>query len=143
MTALRLAPIDPAVIFVAKTAVSWVVLLAVQAVSLPVVASLLSPRLWAHLAAVSVPLALGALALAASGTLLGALLRQARVREVLLPVLLLPLALPAVVAGVTATARILEGAGVRAVGPQLQLLGAFDILVLTAGVMLFDALLEE
>lgn len=143
MTALRLAPVDPAVIFVAKTAVNWVVLLAVQAVSLPLIAALLSPALWARLAIVAVPLVLGALALAATGTLLGALLRQARVREVLLPVLLLPLVLPAVVAAVTATNSILEGAGLWAVGPQLQLLGAFDILALTAGVVLFEALVEE
>jgi heme exporter protein B len=143
MSALRLAPVDPGVIFVAKTALNWAVLLAVQAVSLPLIAALLAPGVWAHLSAVAVPLVLGALALAATGTLLGALLRQARVREVLLPVLLLPLALPAVVAGVTATAAVLDGGGLRAVGPQLQLLGAFDILALAAGVVLFDAILEE
>jgi ABC-type transport system involved in cytochrome c biogenesis permease component len=143
MTALRLAPIDSAVIFAAKTALNWALLLIVQATSLPLIAALLAPRVWDHLAGLSAPLALGALALAATGTLLGALMRQARVREVLLPVLLLPLALPAVVAAVTATEAILDGAGLGAVGAQLQLLGAFDILALTAGVVLFDAILEE
>jgi heme exporter protein B len=143
MTALRLAPVDPGVIFAAKTALNWLVLLAVQAASVPLVAALLSARVWDRFAAVSVPLALGALALAATGTLLGAVLHRARLREVLLPMLLLPLALPAVVAAVTATAEILDGAGLRAASPQLQLLGAFDILALAAGVVLFDAVLEE
>jgi heme exporter protein B len=143
MAALRLAPVDPGVIFLAKTALNWGLLLVVQAVSIPVIAALLSPAVWARLAVVSVPLVLGALALAATGTLLGALLRQARVREVLLPVLLLPLVLPAVIAAVTATAGVLDGGGLRAISPQLQLLGAFDILALTAGVMLFDVMLEE
>lgn len=143
LTALRLAPVDPGAIYLAKTVVSWLALVAVELVSLPLFAALFTDAVWTRLGALALPLLLGGLALAAVGTLLGAILSQARLRDVLLPILMLPIALPAVIASVVATAGILDGLPVSAVGSQLQLLGAFDILVLTASLLLFDAIVEE
>ncbi|MGQ0570576.1 MAG: heme exporter protein CcmB [Armatimonadota bacterium] len=143
LTALRLAPVDPGAIYLAKVVVSWFALVAVELVSLPLFAALFTDAVWTRLGALALPLLLGGLALAAVGTLLGAILSQARLRDVLLPILMLPIALPAVIASVGATAGILDGLPVSAVGSQLQLLGAFDILVLTASLLLFDAIVEE
>jgi heme exporter protein B len=68
---------------------------------------------------------------------------QARLREALLPILMLPVTLPLLIAAVSATAAILDGRPLAAIGAQLQLLGAFDILFLTTSWLLFDFVLEE
>jgi heme exporter protein B len=143
IAALRLAPVDPAAIFLAKTTANWLLLVVMQVVTVPLVAAMFAPAVWSHAVRLGAPLGLGGLALAATGTLLGALLLQARLREILLPLLMLPLALPAVIASVGATIGILDGLPLAAVLPQLQLLGAFDILIVTSGVLLFNAILDE
>ncbi len=143
LTALRLAPVDGSAVMVAKTAANWLVLVVVQVVSLPVFAALFTEQVWTRLAALAVPLVLGGLALAVVGTLFGAIIVQARLREALLPVLMLPVILPALIAAVGATAGILEGQPLRAVGAQLQLLGAFDMLFAATSLLLYDAIVEE
>ncbi len=143
LTALRLAPIDGGAVMIAKTAGNWLVLLVVQAVSLPVFGALFTEQVWTRLPALALPLVLGGLALAVVGTLLSAVVAQARLREVLLPMLMLPVILPALIAAVGATAGILDGQPLRAVGAQLQLLGAFDMLFAATSVLLFDVIVDE
>jgi heme exporter protein B len=143
LSALRLAPIDGAAVVLAKTAANWLALLIVQIVSLPVLGALLTEQIWTRLGALALPLILGGLALAVVGTLLGALLVQTRLREVLLPLLMLPVILPALIAAIGATTAILDGQPVAAVGAQLQLLFAFDILFGATSLLLFDVIVEE
>jgi heme exporter protein B len=130
-------------VVIAKTASNWLALLVVQTVSLPVFGALFTEQIWTRLPALVLPLALGGFALAVVGTLLGALVTQTRLREVLLPVLMLPVILPALIAAVGATAGILDGQPLRAVSAQLQLLFAFDILFAATSLLLFDVIVEE
>jgi heme exporter protein B len=141
--ALRLAPVDGSAVVIAKTAANWLALLVVQALSLPVFAAVFTERIWTRLPALVPPLALGGFALAVVGTLFGAILAQARLRDLLLPLLLLPIVLPALIAAVSATASVLDGQPLRAVSAQLQLLLAFDILFAAASVLLFDVIVAE
>ncbi len=143
LTALLLAPVDRALIYAAKGMTNWVALTVVQAASLPLFGALFTESIWTRLPALLPPLFLGGLALAVVGTLLGALITQARLREALLPILILPVVLPALVAAVGATAGILDGQPLSAVGVQLQLLGAFDMLFAATGLLLFDVLMGE
>jgi len=62
---------------------------------------------------------------------------------VMLPLLLLPLTIPVIIAAVRITALALAGAGFGAVAPWLNLLGAFDILFGAVCYYSFGALLEE
>jgi heme exporter protein CcmB len=143
LTALLLAPVDRSLIYVAKSTANWLALTVVQAVSLPLFGALFTESIWRHLPALVLPLLLGGLALAVIGTLFGALITQTRLREVLLPILMLPVAVPVLVAAAGATAGILDGQPLSAVAVQLQLLGAFDMLFATTGVLLFDVLIGE
>lgn len=143
LTGLLLAPVDRSVIFVAKVLANWAALVVVQVVSLPVFGALFTEVIWTRLPALALPLALGGMGLAAVGTLFGGLIVQARLREALLPVLMLPVVLPVLIAAVSATAGILDGQPLSAVGAQLRLLGAFAILLGTASLLLFDYVLEE
>lgn len=143
LTALRLAPIDRGAVYVAKAAANWLLLLIVQAVSLPVFGALFTETIWARLPALAPVLGLGGLALSAAGTLFGGVIVQARLREALLPLLMLPVTMPALVAATSATTAILDGAALRSVAAQLQLLGASGILFATLGWVLFDVVVEE
>jgi heme exporter protein B len=143
LTALRLASVDRGSVFLAKALANWLLLLVVQVVSLPVFGALFTEAVWTRLWPLAAPLVLGGIGLSAAGTLFGGLIVQARLREALLPILMLPVTLPVLIAAVSATGAILDGMPVSAIGAQLQLLGAFDILFVTASWVLFDFVLEE
>lgn len=143
LTALRLAPVDRGSVFLAKAMANWLLLVVVQIVSLPLFGALFTEAVWTRLPSLVLPIALGGIGLSAVGTLFGGLIVQARLREALLPMLMLPVTLPLLIAAVSATGAILDGMPLSAVRAQLQLLGAFDILFLTVSWLLFEFVLEE
>lgn len=135
---LRLAPLDGGTLYLTKVLGNLLFMLLVEAASLPIAAAVFGlPVL--RLALLPV-LLLGTLGFAAVGTLFATMAAHTRAREVLLPVLLLPVAVPVVIAGVQATSGVLDG---RGVGPWLNVLVAFDAIVLVVAYLTFDAVLEE
>ena len=66
-----------------------------------------------------------------------------RLREALLPVLLFPITLPALIAGEECTAALLKGGSLADVAVWLRILGAFDVIFVVAGVLLFEFVVEE
>jgi heme exporter protein B len=96
---LILAPCDRSAIWLGKTLSVVAFLIFAEAVALPAFALFYEPVSWELLAAV----ALADIGIASVGTLLGAMAAAARARELLLPLLFLPLAIPLVVGGVGAT----------------------------------------
>ncbi len=143
LTALLLAPLDRGLIFAAKALTNWLGLVVVQVISLPLFGALFTETIWTRLPALALPMLLGGIGLAAVGTLFGGLIVQARLREALLPILMLPVVLPLVTAAVGATAGILDGLPLWAIGAQLQLLLVFDIIFVTASFLLFEYVVEE
>lgn len=99
MDGLLLAPCDRSAIWLAKGAAVLVFLGLAEAVALPVFALLFSGVGWSTVAAV----AMANVGIVAVGTLLSAMASVSRVRELLLPLLFLPLAIPIVVGGVGAS----------------------------------------
>jgi heme exporter protein B len=108
MDALVLAPSDRSAIWVAKTIAVLAFLVLVEVVALPAFAAFFSGVDGRTVAAV----ALADVGICAVGTLTGAMAVATRARELILPLLFLPLAIPVVVGGVGASA----GAGVRYLG---------------------------
>jgi heme exporter protein B len=80
--------------------------------------------------------------LAATGTVYGVLAGGVRARETLVPLLVLPAVTPIMLGGTRAFEAALDGTPGDA-WPWVQLLGAFAILVVAAGVVAFGPLLEE
>ena len=138
---LRLAPMDPAVIWGGKALGALLVMVVVEAVLLPLMVvlfdvPLLRPGvLWV--------LVLGTLGYAAVGTLVAAMAVNTRAREVLLPVLLLPLAVPVLIAAVRATGALVEGAAPAEVAGWTRLLVAYDLVMVAVCLLTFGYVVEE
>ena len=142
LAALRLAPIDPFSILAGKMAANFMFLLLVEAVLLPVFAVLYNVAILPVLGQLLVILTLGTVGLAATGTVFSAVAAQARLRELLLPLLLLPTLSPVLIASTEATIGILRDP------PELSrvwlvFLACFDVIFLTASWMVGEYLLEE
>ena len=86
---------------------------------------------------------LGSLGYTAVGTLLAAMSIQARTRDMLLPILLFPVALPLLVAAVKATAAFLAPSVTNSAAPWLDLLVADDVIFLVVAWLVFDFVVEE
>jgi len=142
LDALRMAPISPFALLLGKMLANFLFLSAAEIVLVPVFAVLYNVSVLAVAGRFAVVLILGTLGLCATGTVLSAIAAHARMRELLLPLLLLPILTPLLIAAVEATASLLA--------PQpglergwLALLAGFDIVFLTASWLLSDFLLEE
>jgi heme exporter protein B len=142
LAGLLLAPIDPAAIFAGKLAANLVLLGAMQAIVVPLVALFLRVDFGGVLPGLLVVLSLGNLGFAAAATLFAAMAVRTRAREVLLPLLLLPLVLPVLIAGVKATQAVLLG-GLAQAGDALGVLVAFDVVFTVAGWLLFTYVVRD
>jgi len=143
LEALRLFPVDRSLIYLGKAAANLLFLLLVAVLILPAMAALSGIALGSRLLPLAAVLLLGGVGLVAVGTIFSAMSVHTRIREVLLPVLLFPIASPVLIAGVKATAGILAGWPLRAVLPGLRILAAFDLVFVVLGYLLFEFLLEE
>ncbi len=143
LEALRLFPIDRSLIYLGKATANLLFLLLVAALILPAMAALSGIALGSRLLPLAAVLLLGSVGLVAVGTIFAAMSVHTRIREVLLPVLLFPIASPVLIAGVKATAGILAGRPLQTVLPGLRILAAFDVMFLVLGYLVFEFLLEE
>ena len=138
---LLLAPVDRGAIYIGKLLANFLFLVILQILTLPIYAVLYNVNVFQPgLLAV---MALGALGYVAIGTLLAAMAVQARTRELLLPVLLLPLALPLLIAAVRASSGFLDGLAMEYIVPSLNLLLAYTAIMLALGYMFFEYVVEE
>ena len=88
-------------------------------------------------------LLLGTLGFVAVGTVFAVVSQKSRLREVMLPVLLLPILAPMVMAAVEATTLILAPGGNEGLSAWLRLLAGFDFIFVIAGFLLYGFVLEE
>jgi len=140
---LLLAPVDRGTIFLAKTAGNLVVMLASQFVVVVVFILFFNLPFWLTIARVAPVMLLGLLGFSAIGTLFAAMSLRTRAREVMLPLLMLPLATPLFLACVQATEQLLAGEPLSAAGKWLNLLIAFDVVFLVVGWLGFEYVVEE
>ena len=143
--ALLLAPIDRTALFVAKAAALFLFLVAVELVAIPAFdLLLLGPGLGSALPELLAVLALADLGLAAIGALVAALAAESRTRELIVPLLLLPLLVPVLIAAAQATEPLLRGAqSPEDLGRWLGLLTLYDVVFALLSLAVFDYLLED
>jgi heme exporter protein B len=137
LSALRLAPIAPFSIFLGKALASFVFLTVAELLLLPVFAALYDVTILPVLGEILVVLALGTAGMVTTGTVFAAIGAQARMRE-----LLLPLLVPVLIASVTATASLLVQEPAMDWTAMKFLIG-FDVIYLAASALLFEYLLED
>jgi heme exporter protein B len=138
--ALGLAPVDPAGIFLGKAMANALFLLVTQLIALPLFVIFFDvsiARVWALAAS----FALGSIAFATTGTLFSAIASNTRMREFLLPLLFLPLSIPALIAAVETTSFALGNT--ESASFWFTLLVVFDVVFLTASLLVFEYVLEE
>lgn len=141
LDALLLAPIARSALFFGKL-VGNLLFVLITALLLLVLLSVLFNLALVQPLLVLVVL-LGCIGFTTSGTLIASMSVHARAREALLPVLLLPVALPVLIAAVRASGAIINDLPSDDWLPWLELLAAADVLFLAAAVALFDYVVEE
>lgn len=142
---LLLCPVDRVTIFFAKTAANLIFLLIVQAVAVPVFTVFFIERSYlADLPQFIVVLLLADVGICALGTLLATISLHTRSRDLLLPILLLPLIVPVLIAATGATTLIFaEGAGFADLLARLLFLLGFDAVFLVAAWGTYDFAIGE
>jgi len=141
--ALRLYPVPPTAVYLAKLTVNVIALAALQCILIPLFVVLSDVPLLAYPGAMLLVALLGNLGIAAVGTLLSALTGGIRQNGNLLVLLVLPMVIPVVLAAAEATRLIALGDFGPAWWRWIQLLGAFAVVFITAGTILFDFAIEE
>jgi heme exporter protein B len=142
LSALRLSVSDPFAIFLAKLAANTLFLLLTELLLLPIFAVMYNVPVMPVLHLLILVFFLASLGISTAGTALSAISAQARMRELLLPLLMLPLLTPILVASTEVTKRLFE----REPSVQWQGIGflaVFDVVFLTALWLFGEYLLEE
>ena len=141
LSGLLLCPIDPSELFLAKLLGNICFLSIVEAIVVPITILFFGlPVSWSLLA-LPVVLLLGIIGFSALGTLFSAVAVRTRAREVIFPLLLLPLLIPLLLAAVQITTAILTGEDWT--GIWLRVLVAFDVIFVVAGWLLFPQVVYE
>jgi heme exporter protein B len=140
-----LAPVDRTALFVAKAAVLFCFLVAVELAAVPAFAILLlEPSALPGLPELALVLVLADAGIAVVGTLVGALAVQTRARDLIVPLLALPLMIPVVIAAARGTAPLWLQTGAEAVpGRWLAVLALYDLVFGLLAYAIFDFLLED
>ena len=144
LRALMLAPSDRPAIYVGKLLGMLALLAVVEAVLVPMVGLLFHAPFFESQLLMLVLLATGTLGFASVGTLFAAILVRARSRDVLLPVLLYPITIPVIIAGVRGTAALLQATPDEPMARfWAALLVFFDVVFVTLSLWTFEPLMTE
>jgi len=142
--AIRLAPVDGTVLLAAKAVALVVYLLVLEAIAVPVFAIFFLDG-WGGLAALAGVLVLVDVGLAAPGVLVSSIAANSRARDLLVPLLLLPLLVPMMIAAANAAEPLLVAGGpsYAGTGKWLAILALYDVVFLLVGYAVYDFLLED
>lgn len=140
---LRVIPTDPRSIFLGKAIGNALLLLGLSVVLLPVMTALYDVTFAEGAWKLALVLFMGCLAIAAPGTIYSAIASNARARDVLLPLLLFPLLIPALLASVKATTLVMQGDPMGQLQSWLGLLSGFILIYWGLGFALFPKVIED
>lgn len=144
LRALLASPADRPALYVGKLVGVLGLLAAVECVIVPLVALMFGGAFFSQLGMIVGLLALGSTGFAAVGTLFAAMLLRSRSRDVLLPIVLYPITVPVIIAGVRGTAALLQPepayAMARAWGAMLV---CFDVVFITLALWTFEAVMSD
>ncbi|OGO32369.1 MAG: heme ABC transporter permease CcmB [Chloroflexi bacterium RBG_16_56_11] len=138
---LMVAPMSREVIYAGKTLGSLLFMIVIEIIALPVFAILFDlPVFSAQIVTVTLLATIGFVAV---GTLFSALAVNTKAREMVLPILFLPVVVPVIISAVEASGLALSGEPWGELAPWLQILGAFDVIFLVVSFWVFSYAIEE
>ena len=144
LRALLLAPAPRPALYVGKLLGMLALLGTAELFLVPMVAFLFQAALFSRPLLLAALLAGGTLGFCAVGTLFAAMLVRARSRDVLLPILLYPITIPVIIAGVRGTAALLAATPDEAAATMwIGILAAFDVVFVTLALWTFEPLMTE
>jgi heme exporter protein B len=144
LRALLLAPAPRPAVYIGKLLGIIALLMGAEVLLVPLVALLYQAPLLRSPGWLALILITGTLGFSAVGTLFAAMLVRARSRDVLLPVLLYPITVPVIIAGVRGTAALLQPTiDVEIVRFWIALLVAFDVVFVTLALWTFEPLMTD
>lgn len=144
LRALMLAPADRPALYVGKLAGILLLLGLVEIILVPLVGLLFNAPVIAQALPLAMLLLAGTIGFCAVGTLFAAMLVRARSRDVLLPIMLYPMTVPVMIAGVRGTAALFQPAPDAAVVQfWLSLLVAFDVVFVVLALWTFEPVMTD
>jgi len=138
---LMLCPVDRGLLYLGKMLSIMVFMLVVEAIILPVFIILLDQPLFPPQLVVIALLA--TIGFAAVGTLFSALAVNTKARDVMLPLLFLPIASPVIIAAIKSSGLALSGESWGAIASWLGIMAAFDVVFLAVSPLVFEFVIEE
>ena len=137
---LMVCPVSREVIYVGKMLGSLLFMLIIEAIALPIFAFLFNLVLSLQLVAITVLATVGFVAV---GTLFSALAVNTRAREMVLPILFLPIIVPIIICAVKASGLALSGEPWNGLSSWLLIIAAFDAIFLVVSFLIFAFVIEE
>ncbi|HKT79881.1 MAG TPA: heme exporter protein CcmB [Vicinamibacterales bacterium] len=144
LKALLLAPAPRPAIYIGKLLGIVLLLTAAEALLVPMIAFIFHAPLFQQFGLLAGLLFAGTVGFSAVGTLFAAMLVRSRSREIMLPILLYPITIPVLIAGVRGTSALLSApSDIPTATMWLGLLGSFDVVFLTLALWTFEPLMTE
>ena len=140
---LLLCPVEYYVIYLGKMLGNFLFMLLMEIIIIPLLVVLFNLDISSIILPLGLVVLLGTLGFAAVGTLLSAISVNTRAREILLPVLLFPVAIPILLASVKATGQLINGADLSGAMSWIKILTGFDIIFLILSSLLFEFVVED
>ncbi len=142
MQGLLLAPLSRGDLYLAKVASNYAFMMIAELFVLPAFVLFYNLRFDAKIAEIVGVAAVATLGFVAIGTILSMISANTRMKEVMLPIMQIPITVPVIIASVEATGMILRGETDGITFP-LAVLGTFSIVYLTASYMVIEYVVEE
>lgn len=143
LSGLLLAPIDRGTIFLAKATINFILLWIAECFLVPLFIFFFNLPFLSTIASLAIVVPLTTLGFAAIATLFSAIAIRTRAREIMLPLLMLPLATPLFLAAVEITTALLAGTPLAQVSHWFRLMLAFDVVFLVVGWLTFEYAVAE
>lgn len=140
---LLLCPVDHSLLYLGKMIGNLLFMVIMEVIILPLMIVFFNLDIFNILLPLLLIMLLGTLGFAAVGTLLSAISVNTRAREILLPILLFPIAIPILLAAVKATGALINDESLAGVGSWVKILTGFDIIFLVISSLLFEYVVED
>ncbi|MCL7410667.1 MAG: heme exporter protein CcmB [Methanosarcinaceae archaeon] len=134
---LKLCPVDRSAIYNGKIISNAVIMFLVEIITVPLFVVLFNFNI-TGLFELAIVILLGTIGFISVGTLLSALTVNTRTRELLLPVLLLPVIIPVIIPAVVATGKILTNGDISDISGELRLLLVYDVIFFVIAQLVFE-----